>query len=692
MSGAPGCAPLRHRPLAMARRRPRLLLLAGLPALAAASWDFHGRLPEWRADFPDSDCRRRGTPGMALWDNLRRRLEASEAEDEWGAIVAATYEQLPFDRAREELDDQRQPQCPFGMLFAAVALYKECMVVEGSQPVCSAEDMQGLSDIAQGIFRATTVEALLGTKWPLLRLLASLRIPPYFQDPELACETIESPVLDWRGLRNAFHPSADWFHDAKPFVYNRAFQAQWLNGISECTYGFAMIALWKLVICAETQAECVSQYSVMVDDLLKSNDWREVSSNRWPMFDFLARVQKGITRHEYSLDFLPSELQGPLAGFPRRPLIASPPGRTVQDVVASALEASGQTPSYAGVLAAALGTVPRSYAAKGPDGRLEVRRLLYITMVFGPRYVAYIPRFASRAAAVGIANLAFFCLDEAAMAACRALPGEDGSGRCIPGTPSILNKFTLPLVFAQLGVDTFWLDFDIFLLRDPTQHVLDIAHRRGVDLLVSGSFADDCICSGLVFFRATQTVVDWLLIVLSWMYEHVYTHDQQAFSAFLAGRPDEDNATTPERISSKKLFLLYLHPEVPRWALLDPVVEFASARVLNTTGWTGEMEDMFIFHFLHGDSEVNRGHSAYGWNAASGFTGGASPTRALLDIFYGDENDAIYVEATRPVFQVSASIRQALLASRRPERPREMLHCGVLQLNPYSPGRMSPDG
>lgn len=67
----------------------------------------------------------------------------------------------------------------------------------------------------------------------------------------------------------------------------------------------------------------------------------------------------------------------------------------------------------------------------------------------------------------------------------------------------------------RAGVDTFWLDFDIFLLRDPTQHVLDIAHRRGVDLLVSGSFADDCICSGLVFFRATQTVVDWLLIVLS---------------------------------------------------------------------------------------------------------------------------------------------------------------------------------
>lgn len=58
-------------------------------------------------------------------ERLPRASVRREAEDEWGAIVAATYEQLPFDRAREELDDQRQPQCPFGMLFAAVALYKD---------------------------------------------------------------------------------------------------------------------------------------------------------------------------------------------------------------------------------------------------------------------------------------------------------------------------------------------------------------------------------------------------------------------------------------------------------------------------------------------------------------------------------------------------------------------------------------
>jgi len=171
------------------------------------------------------------------------------------------------------------------------------------------------------------------------------------------------------------------------------------------------------------------------------------------------------------------------------------------------------------------------------------------------------------------------------------------------------------------------------------------------------------------------------------MYEHVYTHDQQAFSAFLAGRPDEDNATTPEQISSSKLFRLYLHPAVPRWALLDPVVEFASARVLNTTGWTGELEQMAVFHFLHGDSEVNRDHHAYGWNAKYGF----GSSKALLDIFYNQSDERIYTEAAPP-YELSDEIREALLASRRPERPREMLHCGVLQLNPYSPGRMSADG
>merc|ERR1712129_580056 len=124
----------------------------------------------------------------------------------------------------------------------------------------------------------------------------------------------------------------------------------------------------------------------------------------------------------------------------------------------------------------------------------------------------------------------------------------------------------------------------------------------------------------------------------------------------------------------------------------DPVTKFPSARVLNTTGWTGNIEEMYIFHFLHGDSEVNRGHHAYGWNSKHGFTGGATETRAILDIFYNQSEELIYTDASLPVYERSSEIREVLQASWRDERPKEMLHCGVLQLNPYTPGRMSADG
>ena len=46
----------------------------------------------------------------------------------------------------------------------------------------------------------------------------------------------------------------------------------------ECPYGFAMVSLWKLVVCAETQAECVFQYAVIVDNLFRA---------LWPCFSLI---------------------------------------------------------------------------------------------------------------------------------------------------------------------------------------------------------------------------------------------------------------------------------------------------------------------------------------------------------------------------------------------------------------------
>ena len=40
---------------------------------------------------------------------------------------------------------------------------------------------------------------------------------------------------------------------------------------------------------------------------------------------------------------------------------------------------------------------------------------------------------------------------------------------------------------------------------------------------------------------------------------------------------------------------------------------------VQSAGWTGSMNDIYVLHFLHGDSEVNRDHTAHGWNQLSGY-------------------------------------------------------------------------
>ena len=37
---------------------------------------------------------------------------------------------------------------------------------------------------------------------------------------------------------------------------------------------------------------------------------------------------------------------------------------------------------------------------------------------------------------------------------------------------SALNKYTLLLVIISLGIDVTWLDFDIFLAKDPTPYIM----------------------------------------------------------------------------------------------------------------------------------------------------------------------------------------------------------------------------
>eukprot|EP00400_MALV-I_sp_L67-5_P000685 gene685-575_t len=551
--------------------------------------------------------------------------------------------------------------CPLGVMTAALHLYDACK----SQNVEVCYDNELLDNIIQTVHRNMDITTILGTKWPIYKILSR---PSFFDesvanDEFLNCQHADFDVMPWDQLQASFWAD-NWFDESQRFVYSRDFQASWIQTMNECPLGFAMVSLWKMSLCAQTQAGCYDGYHSVVQKHIQQFHWKEIAGGRWRVFGIMAELSDNMRRHSYDLDFLPAELRG--------------------EVTSEMIASNEVSESYRGVLNSLEHGAAETFVTETPENEIVSRPFVYGTMVFGESFNRHIERFVQRAVSVGINNLVIMCLDDDAIRIC----GENlHKSRCVPGRPSILNKFTFPLVYMHFGVDMFWLDFDIFLFQNPNPYFQKQLRQEKVDLLVSGSFADSCICSGLVYFGSTKVTRKWLLDLLSWMYERTYTHDQQTFSAFLAPKPDKGQTTTPEEVCKEQKFLNYFNFMPPDWAVLDPVSQYIHARVLNTTGWSGNIQDIVIFHLLHGDSELNTEHRGRQWNTKSG--GFADPNAPLMDIFYSGP-DKYYTSNISPY--ESPELENATMRSWREERPSEMLHCGPLKLNPSRPGYESPDG
>jgi hypothetical protein len=100
---------------------------------------------------------------------------------------------------------------------------------------------------------------------------------------------------------------------------------------------------------------------------------------------------------------------------------------------------------------------------------------------------------------------------------------------------------------------------------------------------------------------------------------------------------------------------------IPRWAYLDSRSQFVSARHVEDTGWTGNPDtDIYVFHFLHGDSdkykEINISYNGELVDAYSN----------LMDIFYGpNAPESIFQRGDAMPHLESPSIREALFRSYR---------------------------
>eukprot|EP00397_Hematodinium_sp_SG-2012_P013775 GEMP01013998.1.p1 GENE.GEMP01013998.1~~GEMP01013998.1.p1 ORF type:complete len:312 (+),score=52.56 GEMP01013998.1:987-1922(+) len=276
--------------------------------------------------------------------------------------------------------------------------------------------------------------------------------------------------------------------------------------------------------------------------------------------------------------------------------------------------------------------------------------MIVMTMVYGKQFVPYIKRFLQRARVIGVENLVVFTLDDDAYARC-----IEAQGLCIRGTPTILHKFTLPLMFLHANYHVLWIDFDVFLFKNPIPYVVARALETNSSILTSGAFGADCVNSGIVYFSWTEEVKVWVFHVLHWMYEHPYEHDQKTVSAFL-------------RAGERVAFEEALPVKAPRWDFLDPAVQFVSARHVPVAGWTGDMRDMVIFHFLNGDSDASFGSHQFAQRV------GLGEYRMLMDAFYNRTEEDLY-STTKPPWEVAPELRELLMLSWQESRPTKRGRC-----------------
>lgn len=292
-------------------------------------------------------------------------------------------------------------------------------------------------------------------------------------------------------------------------------------------------------------------------------------------------------------------------------------------------------------------------------------------MVYG-HMNRFIEGWALRLRTLGVRNLVMATLDEEAYALC----SEHHGAQCVRGSISVLNKYTLLLIALQIGIDVMWLDFDIFLVRDPSDAV-DRA-VEGHDIVIGYDYDSDCICNGFFFLRARPAAHRWLWELMRWLYDHPYEHDQRAISAFL--NYTERIAAGPGRL-----------PPVPPWNAFDPDNEF-----VNWNSWEGRYEKLQLVHFVDGSA-----FSLYGrpsWDPSipeakrrsaerrEGIElpeeeGAEAPAQQTpMEAFYGAAGAVS--AAPEDLWAVAPELRRLLDAQRKP-KPKVRQRCGIL------PGVMS---
>eukprot|EP00927_Polykrikos_kofoidii_P046793 TRINITY_DN40926_c0_g1_i1.p1 TRINITY_DN40926_c0_g1~~TRINITY_DN40926_c0_g1_i1.p1 ORF type:complete len:790 (-),score=113.16 TRINITY_DN40926_c0_g1_i1:137-2506(-) len=233
-------------------------------------------------------------------------------------------------------------------------------------------------------------------------------------------------------------------------------------------------------------------------------------------------------------------------------------------------------------------------------GKVSAPRFAYVTMGFGDIDAGILRGFLLRAVDVGLPRLIFVTPDSHWFLLCEEVRWERGAESALLCVRSfsastkpydVHNKgkfFVFPVLLA-LGVDAAWLDLDIFVIRNPTRRLLQLANegpRPPADVLAIDHFDEYCLGQSFFMVRATDRSLVWLLQYIRWLYWYPFGHDQNGWDSFLGHSVVEPQV--PEDLRSNEF-------TNASYRMLSTELEFASL-----SGWAGDASlrgSALLLHF-----------------------------------------------------------------------------------------------
>eukprot|EP00927_Polykrikos_kofoidii_P018837 TRINITY_DN18779_c0_g1_i2.p1 TRINITY_DN18779_c0_g1~~TRINITY_DN18779_c0_g1_i2.p1 ORF type:complete len:732 (+),score=68.42 TRINITY_DN18779_c0_g1_i2:284-2479(+) len=561
--------------------------------------------------------------------------------------------------AFERVEAAAAAECPLGVLILNIARTLRCAKARHSD--CYLKHTQRIS---KSLFE-TPLSVIMGTEWPLFALLSSYdwSWPGIPRGQDYDCRFGNHSIGDWQSFRSCFIPDAlrsdaSWYTDSLRYVFSDRLAKSLYTASTECLYGVYTMNLIKAIWAADTESSSYNTYAPYAQWILFESV-HLLGATSWPLLP-LFHYSTSVRRHGFQIDFSAREL----AGLPLRPHAAWLQAQPLSLHVATLDMFGTWRPDFAQAVMAFQVALGRSAASSGGGGP-DAERLVYVTMVYG-RFNRFIPGWAARSRLLGLGNLVIAVLDLEASAICRA---HHDPRLCVKLRIDVLNKYTLLLVALQLGIDVMWLDFDIFLVRNPGPAIAAAARRkdgRPNHVVVGYDYESDCLCNGFFYLRARPAVHRWLFELVRWLFDHPYEHDQRAIAGFL-------NYT--ERIAANSQEL----PPVPRWDVFDVNNIF-----VNFGSWEGRTyEDLVLVHFVDGSA-----FSLYGRSASDP----SVPQAKLEQIFFEQSGapaedlagpmEAFYKEsavaaAPEEIWDKVPALRR-LMDSKRVPFPAKKQPCGIL--------------